>query len=98
MASGSGTSAETWPPAPRSAASASACGRALTASRAAPAALEGVPPDDVLGTVLFSGNDNLVRDVMVGGAWVVRDRQHVEGEAITRRYKQTIAELRALRA
>ncbi len=60
--------------------------------------LEGVPPADVLGTVLFSGNDNLVRDVMVGGVWVVRDRQHVAAEAITRRYKQTIAELRALRA
>lgn len=60
--------------------------------------LEGLDPEDVLGTLLFNGNDPLVRDVMVGGAWVVRDRQHLRQAEIAVRYRQTIAELRALRA
>ena len=60
--------------------------------------LAGVAPGDVLGTFVFCGNDNLVRDVMAGGRWVVRDRQHVAQAAIAQRYMHTIAELRTLRA
>ncbi|MFL6657227.1 MAG: formimidoylglutamate deiminase [Massilia sp.] len=60
--------------------------------------LAGIGADDVLGTFVFSGNDNLVRDVMVGGRWVVRERQHVAQAAIAQRYMHTIAELRTLRS
>jgi formimidoylglutamate deiminase len=60
--------------------------------------LDGVAPSDVLGTFVFSGNDNLVRDVMVGGRWVVRDGRHHAQHAIAQRYKQTVAELRRLRS
>ncbi|MES2319577.1 MAG: formimidoylglutamate deiminase [Pseudomonadota bacterium] len=60
--------------------------------------LAGIAAADVLGTLVFCGNDNLVRDVMVGGRWVVRERQHVAQAAIAQRYMHTIAELRTLRS
>lgn len=56
--------------------------------------LYGMALDEVLGSFVFSGNDNLVKDVMVGGQWVVRDGRHVAQQAITARFKQTLAELR----
>ena len=60
--------------------------------------LAGIAPADVLGTFVFCGNDNLVRDVMVGGRWVVRGQRHMAQESIAKRYMQTIAELRTLRS
>ncbi|HEX8479949.1 MAG TPA: formimidoylglutamate deiminase [Telluria sp.] len=60
--------------------------------------LAGVAAADVLNTFVFCGNDNLVRDVLVGGRWVVRGQRHVAQEAIAQRYMQTIAELRTLRS
>lgn len=39
---------------------------------------------------MFSGNANLVRDVMVGGRWRVRDGRHIEREAIADAYRATI--------
>ncbi len=42
----------------------------------------------VLDTLVFAGNRNLVRDVMVGGRWVVRAGAHVAGERIAARYRQ----------
>jgi formimidoylglutamate deiminase len=52
----------------------------------------------VLGTFVFCGNDNLVRDVMVGGRWVVRDGQHLAQTSIAQRYMHSVAELRTLRS
>jgi len=60
--------------------------------------LAGIAPADVLGTFIFCGNDNLVRDVMVGGRWVVQNQEHVAQAEIAQRYVHTIAELRTLRA
>jgi formimidoylglutamate deiminase len=60
--------------------------------------LAGIAPEDVLGTFVFCGNDNLVRDVMVGGRWVVQNQKHVAQAEITQRYVHTIAELRTLRS
>ena len=57
----------------------------------------GLALDEVLGSFVFSGNDNLVRDVMVGGQWIVRGGRHVAQEAITARFRQTLAELREFR-
>jgi formimidoylglutamate deiminase len=59
--------------------------------------LFGLALDEVLGTFIFSGNDNLVRDVMAGGQWVVRKQQHVAQQAIAARFRQTLAELREFR-
>lgn len=60
--------------------------------------LDGVKPSDVLGSFVFCGNDNLVKDVLVGGRWVVREGAHVGQGAITQRYKQVLTELRRLRS
>lgn len=57
----------------------------------------GLALDEVLGSFVFSGNDNLVKDVMVGGQWVVRSQQHVAQQVIAARFKQTLAELREFR-
>jgi formimidoylglutamate deiminase len=60
--------------------------------------LDGAAPDDVLGIFVFAGNDNLVRDVLAGGRWVVRAGRHADQDAIASRYKQAIAELREYRS
>jgi formimidoylglutamate deiminase len=60
--------------------------------------LDGTAPEDVLGAFVFAGNDNLVRDVLAGGRWVVRAGRHVDQDAIARRYKQALAELREFRS
>ena len=56
----------------------------------------GVAIGNVLGSVLFCGNDNLVRDVLCGGQWQVRGGRHVAQDAIAAAYKRTLAQLRAL--
>jgi formimidoylglutamate deiminase len=59
--------------------------------------LFGLALDEVFGSFVFSGNDNLVKDVMVGGRWLVRNQQHAAQQAIAARFKQTLAELREFR-
>jgi formimidoylglutamate deiminase len=48
----------------------------------------------LIDTFIFAGNSNLVKHVMVGGAWVVRDFRHRDEERIAARYRQTVARLR----
>jgi formimidoylglutamate deiminase len=60
--------------------------------------LDGAAPADVLGAFVFAGNDNLVRHVLAGGRWVVRGGRHIDQDAIARRYKQALAELREYRS
>jgi formimidoylglutamate deiminase len=54
-------------------------------------ALVGRSGDAVLDAWIFSGEDTPVRDVMVGGRWVVRDGRHVRQDEILGRYR-TVAE------
>ncbi|MFC0254664.1 formimidoylglutamate deiminase [Massilia consociata] len=56
--------------------------------------LEGALDEDVLGRFLFCGNDNLVRDVLCGGRWVVQAGRHMAQDAIARRYRQAMQQLR----
>jgi formimidoylglutamate deiminase len=56
--------------------------------------LDRVEADDVLGRFLFCGNDNLVRDVLAGGHWVVQGGRHMAQDAIAHRYKQALHQLR----
>jgi formimidoylglutamate deiminase len=56
--------------------------------------LDGVEAGEVLGRFLFCGNDNLVRDVLAGGRWVVRDGRHIGQDAIARRYTEAVRALR----
>ncbi|MGZ3182700.1 MAG: formimidoylglutamate deiminase [Telluria sp.] len=60
--------------------------------------LHGAAPADVLGIFLFSGNDNLVRDVLAGGQWVVRERMHVAQREVADRFMRTMDELRRIQA
>lgn len=50
-------------------------------------------PRSVLDSFLFAGNTPLVRDVMVGGRWRVRNFRHHDEERIAARYRQTVASL-----
>lgn len=43
--------------------------------------------------LLSGGGTTPVRDVMIGGTWVLRDRQHAQGRQITERYRATIERL-----
>lgn len=60
---------------------------ALMAARGAASALD---------TLVFAGNSNLVRHVMVGGTWVVRDGRHRDEERIAARYRQVVEGLAPL--
>ncbi|MEO7066449.1 MAG: formimidoylglutamate deiminase [Rhodanobacter sp.] len=47
----------------------------------------------ILDSFLFAGNTPLVRDVMCGGRWVVRDFHHHDEERIAARYRAVAARL-----
>jgi formimidoylglutamate deiminase len=55
--------------------------------------LAGVGPEHTLDAAIFSGNANLVRDVMVGGRWVVRGGRHAEEERIGQDYRRVVTRL-----
>jgi formimidoylglutamate deiminase len=47
----------------------------------------------LLDSLVFSGNANLVRDVMVGGRWQVRDGRHIRRDEIAVAYRTAVARL-----
>ena len=49
--------------------------------------------DTLLDAYVFATNTNPVRDVMVGGKWVVRDGHHAEEESIFRDFRRTMARI-----
>ena len=57
--------------------------------------LEGRHGDDMLDALVFAGNANAVRDVMVGGRWRVRDGRHLMRDAIRRQFAKTLRGLAA---
>lgn len=56
-------------------------------------ALAGRTANRVLDSWLFSGTDNPVRHVMVGGDWVVRDGRHAREEEVRRAFAETVRRL-----
>ncbi len=58
-------------------------------------ALIGKSGDVLLDAVVFAGNENPVRDVMVGGRWAVAEGHHVAEQAVLKRYRAVLAELAA---
>jgi formimidoylglutamate deiminase len=48
-----------------------------------------------MDSFLFAGNTPLVRDVLVGGKWVVRDFHHRDEQAIAARYREAVEALAA---
>jgi formimidoylglutamate deiminase len=55
--------------------------------------LYGRQRDDVLDSWIFSGNENLVRDVYVGGKKVIDHGCHVDEEKIQSNYRTTLDQL-----
>lgn len=55
--------------------------------------LYGRREDDLLDSWVFSGNDNLVKDVYVGGRHVVENGQHINQEAISQNFRLTLDQL-----
>jgi formimidoylglutamate deiminase len=49
--------------------------------------------DAIANTLVFSGTAGLVRDVMVAGRWVVRERHHALEEKAAARYAQAVKQL-----
>ena len=83
---------------------AQALGRAMGAiaagKRADLVVLDGEHPDiapragdAIANALVFSGNEQLVRDVMVAGRWLVRDRRHELQEKAAERYARAVAQL-----
>jgi formimidoylglutamate deiminase len=58
-------------------------------------ALVDKPDELLLDAMIFTGNDNPVRDVMVGGCWVVRERHHAAESAVLAAYRAALGELTA---
>jgi formimidoylglutamate deiminase len=50
--------------------------------------------DDLLDAAIFAPHRGVVRDVMAHGRWCVRDKRHVEREAIESRYRAAMQEIR----
>lgn len=57
--------------------------------------LAGKTGDAIANTFIFSGATDLVRDVMVGGTWVVREGRHPKEAQAAGAYKRAVAELLA---
>jgi len=64
--------------------------------------LEGAHPDlaarsadAIANALVFSGAENFVRDVMVGGRWLVKEGRHPRQDAATQDYRRVLAELSA---
>lgn len=58
-------------------------------------ALVGRAGDAVLDSWVFSGTDNPVRDVMVGGRWVVKQGRHPREEAVRSAYAEAVKRIGA---
>lgn len=56
-------------------------------------ALAGKDGDLLLDALVFAGNLNPVRDVMVGGRWVIRDGRHDAEAAVADAYRATLRDL-----
>jgi formimidoylglutamate deiminase len=55
--------------------------------------LAGRAGDALLDTLVFSGNANLVRDVMVGGRWLVQAGRHLRRDEIADAYRAALKRL-----
>jgi formimidoylglutamate deiminase len=56
-------------------------------------ALIGKTGDVLLDAAVFAGNENPVRDVMVGGRWLVTEGRHLGEQTVLKRYRAVLSEL-----
>jgi len=52
-----------------------------------------LPAERLLDAVVFAGNRNPVRDVMVGGQWVVREGRHRDAGLVQTAYRDAVSQL-----
>lgn len=52
--------------------------------------------DEIIDSWIFSGNENTVRDVYVGGQRVISNGHHALEDQIQQRFRSTLKELRAI--
>jgi formimidoylglutamate deiminase len=57
--------------------------------------IQGRRGDAIANSLVFSGSSGLVRDVMVGGAWVVTERRHAAEDAAAEAYRRSVKQLLA---
>lgn len=57
--------------------------------------LADVPAKRLLDALVFAGNANPVKHVMVGGRWQVRDRRHADRDAVLARYRRAVTGVRS---
>lgn len=56
--------------------------------------LAGASADTALDHLLFAGGSAAIRDVMVGGRWVVKGRRHLAEDALAAEFRTTIQRLK----
>jgi formimidoylglutamate deiminase len=49
--------------------------------------------DDLIDSWIFSGNENLVRDVYIGGKKLIADGHHANEDMIAQNYRVTLDQL-----
>ena len=57
--------------------------------------LYGRQDDTLIDALVFAGNTNPVRDVMIGGRWVVEAGHHFAEEAVLARFRGAVSTLGA---
>jgi formimidoylglutamate deiminase len=57
-------------------------------------AMAGASADTALDHLLFAGGSAAIRDVMVGGRWVVKERRHLAENEIAAEFRETMRRLR----
>jgi formimidoylglutamate deiminase len=53
--------------------------------------MAGAPAEFALDHLLFAGGSAAIRDVMVGGRWVVRDHHHGHEDSLRERFARLMA-------
>ena len=51
--------------------------------------------DEIIDTFVFAGGSDAVRDVMVGGRWLVQERRHFAETAVSAGYRRAMVKLGA---
>ncbi len=72
---------------------ATGCRADLVVLNAADPALVAQPAEALLDAAIFGPCRQPVRDVMVGGSWIVRDGRHPHEDAVLARYRATLSDL-----
>jgi len=55
--------------------------------------MAGARADTALDHLIFAGGSAAIRDVMVGGSWVVKDRRHAAEERLAAPFRDLMAGL-----